>query len=553
MMDRTLIRAMALTSVAASVSLALAARPAQLDRTAKNKEERTTNPVVSGLPRRVLSVLRGSMAIAAPDLTARWVSRVPNGDGTFRETVFVLNQQGSTLTGSVINPTSEQPILEGVVEGNTFTFASAPATNPRRTVYRGTIAGDEVTITIVRPGRPDQTLTARRGSDSAGRLPDRIEPPALHVVPDNGLARTPPMGWNSWNRFRGQVDDAIVRAIADAMVANGMRDAGYVYVNIDDTWELGRDPSGHITTNRKFPDMKALAGYVHSKGLKLGIYSSPGPFTCAGYEGSYGHEADDARTYAAWGIDYLKYDWCGAARLYRDSDMQAVYQKMGDALRATGRPIVFSLCQYGRQDVWKWGADVGGNLWRTTGDISDTWESMSRIGFNQDELAPHAKPGHWNDPDMLEIGNGGMTETEYRTHMSLWALLAAPLLAGNDLRNVKPEILNILKNREVIAIDQDPLGRQGRRLRADGDVEIWTRPLSGGGLAIGVFNRGTATAQVTIRCEEFQLCDADVRDVWTGSPAARFTSHAASIPSHGVALLRVTPRGSAPRDRFEQP
>jgi alpha-galactosidase len=236
-------------------------------------------------------------------------------------------------------------------------------------MYRGTISNEELKITIVRPGRPDQVLTAIRGSDAAGRLPDRIPPPELHAVADNGLARTPPMGWNSWNHFRGTIDDATVRQMADALAATGLREAGYVYVNIDDTWELGRDASGHITTNRKFPDMKALADAVHGKGLKLGIYSSPGPFTCAGYEGSYGHEADDARTYAAWGIDYLKYDWCGAARLYRDSEMQAVYQKMGDALRATGRPIVFSLCQYGRQDVWKWGASVGGNLWRTTGDI----------------------------------------------------------------------------------------------------------------------------------------------------------------------------------------
>ena len=479
--------------------------------------------------------------LAAPDLTARWVSRVANGDGTFRETVFVLNQQGRTLTGSIINPSSEQPIAEGTVEGNSFTFASAPATNPRRVVYRGTLTGDEMTITIVRPGRPDQTLTAKRGPDSAGRLPEPIPPPALHPVPDNGLARTPPMGWNSWNHFRGMVDDATVRAIADAMAANGMRDAGYLYVNIDDTWELGRDPAGHITTNRKFPDMKALADYVHGKGLKLGIYSSPGPFTCAGYEGSYGHEEDDARTYAAWGIDYLKYDWCGAGRLYKDSDMQAIYQKMGEALRATGRPIVFSLCQYGRQEVWKWGGEVGGNLWRTTGDIQDSWESMSRIGFNQDEISPFAKPGHWNDPDMLEVGNGGMTEIEYRTHMSLWALLAAPLLAGNDLRDMKPEILKILTNRDVIAIDQDPLGRQGRRLRTDGDVEIWTKALAGGSLAIGVFNRGAGPAQVTIKCDEFQLCDGEARDMWSGVSYVHFTSYAASIASHGVALLRVTP------------
>ncbi len=213
-------------------------------------------------------------------------------------------------------------------------------------------------------------------------------------------------------------------------------------------------------------------------------------------------------------------------------------------LLKAGRPILYSRCQYGRAEVWKWGAEVGGNAWRTTGDIRDTWDSMTNIGFSQDQLAPWAAPGHWNDPDMLEVGNGGMTDTEYRTHMSLWALLAAPLLAGNDLRDVKPEIVNILTNRDVIAIDQDPLGRQGRRLRTQGDVEIWTKPLSGGGQAVGLFNRGTAAAETTIRCEDLQLCDADVRDVWTRSPASRFTSYSGSIPSHGVVLLRVTPRTS---------
>jgi alpha-galactosidase len=432
-----------------------------------------------------------------------------------------------------------------MVNGDTFTFATAPATNPQnRTAYRGVAAGDEVTITISRRGRPDQILTAHRGPDSAGRLPPRIPPPTLHTVPDNGLARTPPMGWNSWNRFRGEVSDAVIRGTADAMVANGMKDAGYVYVNIDDTWEAGRDASGRILTNRKFPDMKALADYVHGKGLKLGIYSSPGPLTCAGYEGSYGHEADDARTYAAWGIDYLKYDWCGAARLYSDDDMQGIYQKMGDALRATGRPIVYSLCQYGRHDVQTWGAEVGGNLWRTTGDISDTWESMSRIGFSQDALAPYAKPGHWNDPDMLEIGNGGMSETEYRTHMSLWALLAAPLLAGNDLRTVTPQILAILTNREVIAVDQDSLGRQGRRVKQDRDVEVWTKPLAGGASAVGIFNRGSVATTASVSCEDLQACgNYTVRDLWTRHDAGALgTTYTTEIESHGVVLLRLTRR-----------
>src|SRR5205807_22126 len=256
----------------------------------------------------------------------------------------------------------------------------------------------------------------------------------------------------------------------------------YQYINIDDTWEAGRDAQGHITTNKKFPDMKALADYVHGKGLKIGIYSSPGPNTCAGYEGSYGHEEQDAQTYAAWGIDYLKYDWCGARNLYTDQEMRALYQVMGDALLRSGRPILYSLCQYGRAEVWKWGPQVGGNAWRTTGDIRDAWDSMTKIGFDQDELAPYASPGHWNDPDMLEIGNGGMTDDEYRTHMTLWSMLAAPLLAGNDLRSMSDSTREILINREVIAIDQDKEGKQGRRLSKSASgpdaQEIWALPLS---------------------------------------------------------------------------
>jgi alpha-galactosidase len=357
-----------------------------------------------------------------------------------------------------------------------------------------------------------------------------------------GAAPTPPMGWNSWNHFAAKIDDATVRAQADAMVSSGMRDAGYRYINIDDTWEGERDAKGVIHSNAKFPDMKALADYVHSKGLKLGIYSSPGPKTCAGYEGSFGHEAQDAQTYAAWGIDYLKYDWCGAANIYKDEDMQAVYQKMGDALRSAGRPIVFSLCQYGREDVWKWGPDVGGNLWRTTGDIRDTWESMTKIGFNQNDLAPYAGPGHWNDPDMLEIGNGHMTDTEYQTHMSLWSMLAAPLLAGNDLQNQTKETLAILTNRDVIAIDQDPAGKQGTRLSQSGDSEIWIRDLSNGDKAIAFFNRGAQTADISVKWSDAGLKSAPkkARDLWLHQDLkVEGDEYKASVPSHGVVLLRV--------------
>ncbi len=241
-----------------------------------------------------------------------------------------------------------------------------------------------------------------------------------------------------------------------------MKDAGYTYINIDDCWQGKRDAQGNIQGNEKFPDMKALADYVHSKGLKIGIYSSPGPKTCAGYEGSYQHEEQDARTYAAWGFDYLKYDWCSADKVYQNSDMPAVYKKMGDALKATGRPIVFSLCQYGVIGVWTWGPQSGGNLWRTSGDISANYESILALGFAQNPgLEKFAGPGHWNDPDMLEVGNGKLTMDENRLHFSLWAMLAAPLLAGNDLAHMNPDVLGVLTNQEVIAVDQDPLGRTG--------------------------------------------------------------------------------------------
>jgi alpha-galactosidase len=321
-----------------------------------------------------------------------------------------------------------------------------------------------------------------------------------------------------------------------------MKEAGYQYINIDDTWEAGRDTQGNITTNKKFPDMKALADYVHSKGLKIGIYSSPGPNTCAGYEGSYGHEQQDAKTYAAWGIDYLKYDWCGARNHYTDQEMHALYQVMGDALLETGRPILYSLCQYGRAEVWKWGANVGGNAWRTTGDIRDTWGSMTTIGFSQDELAPWATPGHWNDPDMLEIGNGGMNNDEYKTHMSLWSILAAPLLAGNDLRNTTPAILEILNNREVIAVNQDKEGNQGRRIAKSGDQEVWARSLSDGARAIGLFNRSGTLAKISVKWSDLGLKSppAHLRDLWAHSDLKLDgAEYSAAVPAHGVVLLRA--------------
>src|SRR2546426_2227628 len=305
-------------------------------------------------------------------LTGNWVVRNPNADGTFRTTYLNLKQEGTRITGSIRVTQFFYQISEstGGPDGFTITGSMMDGKSERKVQYEGKLVGDELHVsTRRRPTDKPTEMIAVRAPAGEGALPARLPLPALHKVRDNGLARTPPMGWNSWNKFASRVDDATVRTIADAMASNGMKAAGYLYINIDDTWEGERDARGNIQTNKKFPDMKALADYVHSKGLKIGIYSSPGPNTCAGYEGSYGHEEQDARTYAAWGIDYLKYDWCGARNIYRDDEMQAVYQKMGDALLRCGRPILYSLCQYGRAEVWKWGADVGGNAWRTTGDI----------------------------------------------------------------------------------------------------------------------------------------------------------------------------------------
>jgi alpha-galactosidase len=366
------------------------------------------------------------------------------------------------------------------------------------------------------------------------------------------IAATPPMGWNSWNHFAEKVNDADVRAAADALVSSGMRDAGYIYVNIDDTWQGERDASGVIHANSRFPDMKALSDYVHSRGLKIGIYSSPGPKTCAGYAGSYGHEEQDAKTYAEWGMDYLKYDLCSFGELMKKESggdpqkafamQKAAYEKMHKALVATGRPIVYSLCQYGWNNVWEWGTEVGGNLWRTTGDINDTYSRMVEIGFSQAGLAKYAGPGHWNDPDMLEVGNGGMTEDQYRTHMTLWVILAAPLLAGNDLSKMSPPTLAMLTNKEVIAVDQDPLGKQGDRVSAVGPTEIWSKPLSNGAQAVALFNRSETEKSISFRPRDIGFAKSfKLRDLWQGREVtATGDTYTATVPAYGAVLLKVS-------------
>jgi alpha-galactosidase len=357
----------------------------------------------------------------------------------------------------------------------------------------------------------------------------------------SGQAATPPMGWNSWNHFACKVSDAVVRASADAIATNGMKAAGYIYVNIDDCWQGQRDAKGVIHPNAKFPDMKALGEYIHSKGLKFGIYSSPGPKTCGGYAGSYQHEDQDAATYAAWGVDYLKYDWCSAANVYKPEQMPDVYRKMHDALAKTGRPIVFSLCQYGLRQVWKWGASVGGNSWRTTDDITDDYDHMYFNARSEVGIEQYAGPGHWNDPDMLEIGNGHMSHDEYVTHMSLWCMLAAPLLAGNDLARMKPDTLAILTNPEVIAIDQDSKGGQGRPVWQVGPLEIWTKELANGSTAALLMNRGEDTESITVQFKAIGAFGSKkVRNLWDHKDLGQFTnSFSTDVPRHGAVLVSI--------------
>ena len=374
---------------------------------------------------------------------------------------------------------------------------------------------------------------------------------AAHAQP---AAQTPPMGWNSWNYFFGKVTDKDIRDSADQIVSTGMKDAGYTYVNIDDTWEGERDANGVIQTNSKFPDMKALADYVHSKGLKIGIYSGPGTKTCAKYAASLGHEEQDAKTYAEWGIDYLKYDLCSfgedVMQKQAPNDKAAqmklmvdAYVKMGKALKATGRPIVFSLCQYGWDAPWEWAPALGGNLWRTTGDIQARWQSIYDIASEQSGLEKYAGPGHWNDPDMLEVGNGKLSLAENRTHFSWWAMLAAPLLAGNDLPNMKPEIHDILTNKDVIAIDQDSLGKQGRHAYSDGEIEVWTRELSGGAMAVAVINVGSdrySTHPFHLDLAKIGLGGQQTgKNLWTGKTVTLSEGESIELPSHDILLVRI--------------
>jgi len=368
---------------------------------------------------------------------------------------------------------------------------------------------------------------------------------------DHKLARTPPMGWNSWNCWAGAIDDAKVRAAADAMVKSGLAAHGYQYINIDDCWEKGRDPSGEIVPNEKFPDMKGLADYVHSKGLRLGIYSSPGPKTCAGYEGSFQHEEQDAKTYAKWGIDYLKYDWCSynAGNNAGLEGLKKPYQVMDKALDNCGRDIVYSLCQYGMGNVWEWGTEVGGNCWRTTGDITDTWGSLAGIGFSQNGHEKFAGPGHWNDPDMLIVGRVGwgnphptkLKYVEQVTHITLWSLLASPLLIGCDMSNMDKFTVDLLTNDEVLDVNQDPLGKPAGRVSDCNGMQVWSRPLKDGTIAVGIFNTGRQDADGTVKWSDIGAKGRQpVRDLWLKKDLGEFDGqYTARVTVHGAVMIKI--------------
>ncbi|MGO8689797.1 MAG: NPCBM/NEW2 domain-containing protein [Thermoguttaceae bacterium] len=450
-----------------------------------------------------------------------------------------------TITGATpgkpflfLVPASGEPPLHFAAEN----LPAGLTLDPRTGIISGSLAEAGTTVVAVTVKNP---LGTARGNLTIVGGPHK-------------LALTPPMGWNSWLIWAGVVTDEKVRAAADAMVKFGLAAHGFQYVNIDDTWAAPRNAKGEIQCNSRFPDMKALADYVHSKGLKLGIYSSPGPYSCGGYTGSYQHERQDADTFARWGVDYLKYDWCSYSSVSKETGRQAAmkpFRVMGDALDQCHRDIVYSLCQYGSENVWEWGDKVGANCWRTTDDITDTWRRVSEVGFTQDGHEKYAGPGHWNDPDTLVVGKVGGVSTMHRTHLepneqvsqvSLWCLLAAPLLMSCDLSVMDRFTQALVTNSEVLAVDQDPLGRPAGRVKRDGPREVWARPLADGTLAVGLFNRENFAVTVRIDWPELKLSGPPpangypVRDLWQQKDLGRIAGgYETTVARHGAVLLKI--------------
>jgi alpha-galactosidase len=460
-------------------------------------------------------------------------------------------------------PAIHGPRVVGTTPGRPFLYRiPATGSGPLRFAARGLPDGlalerwtGLITGSLAHAGEHDVTLEVVGAHGRSER--------GLRIVGGgHRLALTPPLGWNSWNAWGTAVDDARVRAAADALLSSGLAAHGFRYVNIDDGWAAGRDADGAVRTAPGFPDMRALGDDLHARGLLLGIYSSPGPRTCAGLEGSLGHEAQDALTWAGWGVDYLKHDWCSYGEIARGDgreELRRPYDTMRAALDAAPRDIVYSLCQYGMGEVWTWGAEAGGNLWRTTGDITDTWASMSGIGFTQGELSRFAGPGRWNDPDMLVVGrvgwgpelrNSRLTPNEQITHVTLWSLLAAPLLVGCDLTALDAFTRALLTNDDVLDVDQDPLGIAATRVCFDAAArtEVWARPLHDGALAVGLFNRGRRSATVGVSLAQLgRTGPQPVRNAWLARDEGPCSDGlSVEVPRHGAQLLIVGRAPAAP-------
>jgi alpha-galactosidase len=496
---------------------------------------------------------------------------------TAQTTSTTTNDTPEILTPPAPNtPRINGAKIFGVRPGSPFLF-TIPATGERPMRFsadnlpRGLKLDSEtgrITGKLKKKGEFIVTLHAR---NSLGAAEEKFR-----IVCGDQIALTPPMGWNSWNCFAGAVSEDKVKRAADAMVRSGLINHGWTYINVDDYWQNHRnaqdptlrgpfrDAKGNIVPNSRFPDMKGLADYIHGLGLKAGIYSSPGPWTCGGCEGSWQHEEQDAQTYAKWGFDYLKYDWCSYAQTdtnrtwptgeqrsqYDLALLKKPYALMGNFLREQNRDIVFSLCQYGMGDVWEWGASVGGNCWRTTGDINDSWRSMSDIGFNQGNAAPFAGSGHWNDPDMLVVGEVGwgnlhpthLTPDEQYTHISLWCLLSAPLLIGCDMEKLDAFTLNLLENDEVLAVDQDSLGKEAICVSSNQNSRAYEKDLDDGAKAVGLFNLGQTNSTVTASWSDLKISGAQiVRDLWRQKDLGKFENEfSATVAPHGVVLVKIS-------------
>ena len=543
-----------------------------------------SKPVVRGDPPESLSVdVRGIRTLVlqvkpvdgSRPVTADWANAKFSVSGANPTAIEVPIEPREILTPKPgPAPRINGPSLTGVTPGHEVLY-KIPVTGTKPITYgaehlptglkldpaTGIIRG-----TIATRGRYPVTFTAKNAVGSASK--------PFTFVAEGVLELTPAMGWNSWNAYGRAVSDSLARAAADAFISKGLIDHGWTYINLDDGWERSpretdplyegptRAPDGSMLTNKKFPDMKALGDYIHSKGLKFGIYSGPGPTTCQGLEASWQHELQDFQTYAKWGVDYLKYDWCSYSRVLAPGEtnqqlpvLKRPYQVARAALDKVPRDIVFSMCQYGWGNVWEWGAepDIRGNSWRTTGDITDTWESMAGIGFQQVGHSKYAAPGHFNDPDMLVVGKVGwgprlresrLSPNEQYVHITLWSLLASPLLLGNDLTQMDGFDLNLVENDEVLAVHQDPLGKAADRVSKKDELEVWSRPLADGSLAVGLFNRDEMAMPVSVKWSELGISGAQtVRDLWRQKDLGTFDDEFSSeVPRHGTLFVKITPK-----------